>query len=45
MFPAFEKSKKPIINAVLNRVKLKIMEYTKWQILQSHYKQQYIMLY
>ena len=29
MFPAFEKSKKPIINAVLNRVKQKIMEYTK----------------
>jgi len=45
MLPAFEKSKKPIINAVLNRVKQKIMEYTKWQILQSHYRQQYIMLY
>lgn len=29
MLPAFEKSKKPIINAVLNRVKQKIMEYTK----------------
>ena len=29
MFPAFEKSKKPIINAVFNRVKKKIMEYTK----------------
>ena len=29
MFPAFEKSKKPILNAVLNRVKQKIMEYTK----------------
>jgi len=45
MLPAFEKSKKPIINAVLNRVKQKIMEYTKWQILQLLYKQQYIMLY
>tara|TARA_R110002073_G_C8995322_1_gene538397 strand:+ start:54 stop:503 length:450 start_codon:yes stop_codon:yes gene_type:complete len=29
MLPAFEKSKKPIINAVINRVKQKIMEYTK----------------
>ena len=29
MFPAFEKSKNPIINAVLNRVKSKIEEYTK----------------
>ena len=29
MLPAFEKSKKPIINAVLNRVKSKIEEYTK----------------
>ena len=29
MLPAFEKSKKPIINAVFNRVKKKIMEYTK----------------
>ena len=29
MLPAFEKSKKPIIDAVLNRVKQKIMEYTK----------------
>ena len=29
MLPAFEKSKKPIINAVLNRVKRKIQEYTK----------------
>jgi len=45
MFPAFEKSKKPILNAVFNRVKKKIEEFTKWQILQSHYKQQYIMLY
>jgi len=45
MLPAFEKSKKPIINAVLKRVKNKIEEYTKWQILQLLYKQQYIMLY
>jgi len=44
MLPAFEKSKKPIINAVFKRVKNKIEEYTKWQILQLHYKQQYIML-
>jgi HK97 gp10 family phage protein len=29
MLPAFEKSKKPIINAVLKRVKNKIEEYTK----------------
>jgi HK97 gp10 family phage protein len=29
MLPAFEKSKKPIINAVFNRVKRKIQEYTK----------------
>ena len=29
MLPAFEKSKKPIINAVFNRVKKKIEEYTK----------------
>ena len=29
MFPAFEKSKKPIINAVFKRVKNKIEEYTK----------------
>jgi HK97 gp10 family phage protein len=29
MLPAFEKSKKPIINAVFNRVKNKIEEYTK----------------
>ena len=29
MLPAFEKSKKPIINAVFNRVKRKIEEYTK----------------
>ena len=29
MFPAFEKSKKPILNAVFNRVKRKIEEYTK----------------
>ncbi len=29
MLPAFEKSKKPILNAVFNRVKQKIMEYTK----------------
>ena len=29
MFPAFEKSKKPIINAVFNRVKKKIEEFTK----------------
>jgi len=43
MLPAFEKSKKPIIKAVFNRVKRKIEEYTKWQILQLHYKQQYIM--
>jgi len=45
MLPAFEKSKKPIINAVLKRVKNKIEEYTKWQIFQLLYKQQYIMLY
>jgi len=45
MLPAFEKSKKPVINAVLKRVKNKIEEYTKWQILQLLYKQQYIMLY
>jgi len=45
MLPAFEKSKKPIINAVFKRVKNKIEEYTKWQILQLLYKQQYIMLY
>ena len=29
MLPAFEKSKKPILNAVFNRVKKKIEEYTK----------------
>ena len=29
MFPAFEKSKKPILNAVFNRVKKKIEEFTK----------------
>ena len=29
MLPAFEKSKKPILNAVFNRVKRKIEEYTK----------------
>ena len=29
MFPAFEKSKKPILNAVFKRVKNKIEEYTK----------------
>ena len=29
MLPAFEKSKKPIINAVFNRVKKKIEEYSK----------------
>jgi len=40
-----QKSKKPIINAVLKRVKNKIEEYTKWQIFQLLYKQQYIMLY
>jgi hypothetical protein len=45
MLPAFEKSKKPIINAVINRITQKIQEYTKWQILQLLYKQQYIMLY
>jgi len=45
MLPAFEKSKKPIINAVFKRVKNKIEEYTKWQIFQLLYKQQYIMLY
>jgi len=45
MFPAFEKSTKPILNAVFRRVVKKIEEFTKWQILQSHYKQQYIMLY
>jgi len=44
MLPAFEKSKKPIMNAVFRRVVQKIEEYTKWQILQLHYKQQYIML-
>ena len=29
MLPAFEKSKKPIINAVINRITQKIQEYTK----------------
>jgi hypothetical protein len=29
MFPAFEKSKKPILNAVFNRVIKKIEEFTK----------------
>jgi len=44
MLPAFEKSKKPIINAVFQRVKNKIQEFSKWRILQLHYKQQYMML-
>jgi len=43
MLPAFEKSKKPIINAVFNRVKKKIEEIVKWVILQLLYKQQSIM--
>jgi hypothetical protein len=44
MLPAFEKSKKPIINAVFNRVKRKIEELVKWVIMQLLYKQQSIML-
>jgi len=43
LLPAFEKSKKPIINAVFNRVKRKIEEIVKWVILQLLYKQQSIM--
>ena len=44
MFPAFEKSRKPIEQAVFKRVVKKIEEMTKWVISQSAYKQQSIML-
>jgi len=44
LFPAFEKSRKPIEKAVFKRVVKKIEEITKWVTLQLHFKQQYIML-
>jgi len=43
MLPAFEKSKKPILEATFKRVVKKIGEIVKWAIIQLNYKQQYIM--
>ena len=45
LFPAFEKSRKPIVEATFKKVVRVIEDIARWVILQSVYKQQYMMLW